>query len=125
MSPNPVGWFEIYVDELPRAKAFYEAVFQCQLEPLPTPVGELRMLTFPMAGEAKGASGALGQMHGVCAGANSTLVYFSCEDCSVEESRIVPAGGKIHRGKMSIGPYGFITLAFDTEGNMIGLHSRK
>jgi NAD(P)H-dependent flavin oxidoreductase YrpB (nitropropane dioxygenase family) len=24
---NPVGWFEIYVDDMPRAKAFYETVF--------------------------------------------------------------------------------------------------
>ena len=24
---NPVGWFEIYVNDMPRAKAFYEQVF--------------------------------------------------------------------------------------------------
>lgn len=24
---NPVGWFEIYVQDMPRAKAFYEGVF--------------------------------------------------------------------------------------------------
>ncbi|MBM4231128.1 MAG: VOC family protein, partial [Gammaproteobacteria bacterium] len=28
MNSNPVGWFEIYVQDMPRAKAFYEAVFQ-------------------------------------------------------------------------------------------------
>ena len=33
--------------------------------------------------------------------------------------------GKIHRPKMSIGDYGFCTLAIDSEGNMIGLHSMK
>ena len=27
MSANPVGWFEIYVQDINRAKAFYEAVF--------------------------------------------------------------------------------------------------
>jgi len=32
-------------------------------------------------------------------------------------------GGRIQRAKMSIGPYGFIVLAVDTEGNLIGLHS--
>lgn len=26
MTTNPVGWFEIYVQDMPRAKAFYEAV---------------------------------------------------------------------------------------------------
>jgi predicted enzyme related to lactoylglutathione lyase len=64
-------------------------------------------------------------MPGFPAGGNSTLVYFSCEDCAVEESRVVPAGGKIEKEKFSIGPYGFITLAYDTEGNMFGLHSLK
>jgi predicted enzyme related to lactoylglutathione lyase len=29
----------------------------------------------------------------------------------------------VHREKMSIGEYGFIVLAVDTEGNMFGLHS--
>ena len=32
MKSNPVGWFEIYVQDMPRAKAFYEAVFQGTLE---------------------------------------------------------------------------------------------
>ena len=34
MKSNPVGWFEIYVQDMPRAKAFYEAVFQGTLESL-------------------------------------------------------------------------------------------
>jgi len=38
---------------------------------------------------------------------------------------VVPAGGKIHKTKFSIGPYGFISLVYDTEGTMIGLYSRK
>ena len=33
------------------------------------------------------------------------------------------AGGRLHQAKMSIGDYGNIALAFDTEGNMFGLHS--
>ena len=28
---NPVGWFEIYVNDMPRAKAFYESVFEQKL----------------------------------------------------------------------------------------------
>ncbi|HEX5056603.1 MAG TPA: VOC family protein, partial [Gammaproteobacteria bacterium] len=56
---------------------------------------------------------------------NGVLVYFGCEDCAVEESRVGKAGGSIKRPKMSIGQYGFISLVFDTEGNMIGLHSMK
>ena len=62
---------------------------------------------------------------GFSSGGNSTLVYFSCEDCAVEASRVVDAGGQIHREKWSIGEYGFIALVVDTEGNKIGLHSLK
>ena len=83
------------------------------------------MWTFPMSMEKTGASGAIISMPGFPSGGNSTLVYFSCADCAVEEARVTDAGGRIQRPKMSIGEYGFITLAFDTEGNMIGLHSQR
>ena len=73
--------------------------------------------------ENYGASGALVKMEGFPAGGNSILVYFACEDCAVEESRVVDAKGKIQQTKMSIGEYGFISHIIDTEGNMIGLHS--
>jgi predicted enzyme related to lactoylglutathione lyase len=58
-------------------------------------------------------------------GNNSTLVCFACDDCAVEESRVEKHGGRIQRPKMSIGQYGFITLALDPDGNMVGLHSLK
>ena len=38
---NPVGWFEIYVQDLGRAKAFYEKMFQVTLERLNSPAAEL------------------------------------------------------------------------------------
>jgi predicted enzyme related to lactoylglutathione lyase len=37
MSDNPVGWFEIYVQDMGRAKAFYESVFGGQLAKLDSP----------------------------------------------------------------------------------------
>jgi predicted enzyme related to lactoylglutathione lyase len=121
MKSNPVGWFEIYVQDTGRARDFYAAVLQTQLERLPSP--DLEMWAFPMkAGEA-GAGGALVKMEGVPSGGNSTLVYFMCDDCAVEEGRVTAQGGRIHRPKMSIGPYGFISLVYDTEGNLFGLHS--
>ena len=118
---NPVGWFEIYVQDLPRAKAFYEAVLQLRLERLPSP--EVEMWAFPMQPERPGAGGALVKMPGFPSGGNSTIVYFSCADCAVEAKRALAGGGKIVKDKFSIGPYGFIALVTDTEGNMIGLHS--
>ncbi len=123
MATNPVGWFEIYVQDLERAKTFYETVFETKLSQLGP--AEFQMWAFEMNPEAPGASGAIVHMPGMPSGGNSTLVYFSCEDCAVEGARVAKAGGTVEREKMSIGEYGFIVLAKDTEGNMIGLHSQR
>lgn len=128
MTMNPVGWFEIYVDDMPRARAFYEGVFKVQLESMVDPApgelgGGLEMLAFPAHMEQYGAGGALCKMEGFAAGGNSTIVYFACADCAVEQSRVEECGGTIFKPKFSIGEHGFISLLTDTEGNMIGLHS--
>jgi len=122
MKPNPVGWFEIYVQDTNRARKFYESVLGCKLQKLDSP---FEIWAFPMQKDAPGSPGALVRMDGVPSGGNSTIVYFATEDCAVEEARVTKAGGEIHKGKFSIGPYGFISLVVDTEGNMIGLHSMK
>ncbi|SUS05352.1 conserved hypothetical protein [Candidatus Defluviicoccus seviourii] len=121
MTNNPIVWFEIYVQDMERAKRFYETVLEVQLQKLESP--GMEMWAFPMLMDAPGASGSLVRMEGVPSGGNSTLVYFTCADCAVEAARVAPAGGRVQREKMSIGEYGFIALAVDTEGNMFGLHS--
>ena len=123
MKHNPVNWFEIYVQNMTRAKRFYESVFQLKLEKINNP--EIEMWGFPMDVTGFGASGSLVKMEGVPSGGNSTLVYFICTDCAVEASRVAASGGRVHKPKMSIGQYGFIALVVDTEGNMFGLHSMQ
>lgn len=119
---NPVCWFEIYVQDMTRAKAFYEAVLQVTLTPL-NPSGP-ELWAFPQSLTGHGSGGALARMEGMPSGGNSTLVYFSCTDCSVEAGRVAAAGGRILKEPFSIGEYGSIALAFDTEGNLFGLHAR-
>ncbi len=123
MARNPIIWFEIYVQDMDRAKKFYESVFQTKLEKISSP--GMEMWSFPMQMDKVGAAGSLVKMQGVPSGGNTTIVYFSCDDCSVEEARAEKAGGKVFKKKMSIGESGFISLVYDTEGNMIGLHSMK
>ena len=124
MTPNPVRWFEIYVQDLPRAVRFYETVFATKLELLPTPA--LEMWAFPQSMDGPGAAGTLIQApEGVVSGGNSTLVYFGSEDCGIEAARVEAAGGKLYRDKFSIGPYGFVALAQDPDGNMFGIHSTR
>lgn len=121
---NPVVWFEIYVQDMARARAFYEKVLGRKLEKLEDPTGQTEMWTFG-AGETPlpGAGGALVKMKDMPSGGGGTLVYFGCADCGVEGGRIAAAGGRVVQPKMSIGQYGNIVLASDTEGNMFGLHS--
>ncbi len=120
---NPVGWFEIYVQEMERAKCFYEKTFQVQLQRLESP--GLELWAFPMQGDLPGCAGALARMEGKDSGVGGTIVYFSCIDCAVEAARAAEAGGTVLKPKTSIGEYGFIALVYDPEGNMIGLHSMK
>lgn len=125
---NPVGWFEIYVDDMSRAQKFYETVLKLQLNKLPTPHTmneDFSMMAFPGDLYLAGCGGALVHMEGFKAGGNSTIVYFSSEDCYIEQGRVEAEGGKVFKPKMSIGEYGFISLCTDTEGNMIGIHSMK
>ena len=126
MKRNPVGWFEIYVADIPRAKKFYESVFQIQLQKLGLDDSpDFEMWAFPGSPEAGGTSGTICKMTGFEPARNSIVIYFSCQDCSIEENRVVQYGGRIQKSKESIGAYGFISLVYDTEGNMIGLHSMK
>ncbi len=83
------------------------------------------MWVFPSSTTSAGCSGALIEYNGFSAGGNSVLVYFNCEDCAIEQERVLTFGGKIQQEKTSIGENGFISLVIDTEGNMFGLHSQK
>ncbi len=126
MEMNPVGWFEIYVTDMERARAFYEAVLAVKLSHLETPESTVgAMWAFPMQQNAAGAAGALVNMVDQQPTGNGTIVYFTCDDCSVEAKRVPSNGGKIMKDKFAIGKYGFIALVVDPDGNVIGLHSRK
>ena len=137
MKSNPVVWFEIYVENMERARAFYEATLDVTLDMMPPPTEEMsqeanmEMWSFPGPKDSEtamttpGASGMLVKMEGFRPGVGGTLVYFGCDDCGATAERAVSNGGRLVSEKNSIGEYGFIALVHDTEGNMIGLHSMR
>ncbi|CUJ87906.1 putative enzyme related to lactoylglutathione lyase [Shimia thalassica] len=120
---NAVGWFDIYVDNMDRAVAFYEAMLETKLDPIIDPTGESQMMSFPAEMSAYGAGGALTKTPHAGPGVGGTIVYFMVEDCAVQQQRAQEAGGTVIRPKFSIGEFGWVLLCQDTEGNMIGFNS--
>ena len=126
MKKNAIGWFDIYVSNMDRATAFYEAVFKQSLEVMQDPTdSQVEMKSFPTDMALYGAGGALVQRQGAQPGIGGTTVYFGVQDCAVEESRVSGAGGQVIQKKLSIGEFGWISLCVDTEGNMFGLSSMQ
>lgn len=124
---NPFTWVEIYVEDMSRAQKFYETVLQIKMVPMEAPgeFSDLEMLSFPWVAGGTNISGALCKTNQMKPGIGGTLVYFTCEDCALETSRVVDAGGQVLQQKFQIGEYGFCSIVMDTEGNSVGLHSMK
>lgn len=123
---NPVGWFEIYVQDLEKAKHFYQETFSITLEHLNSPEGlDIELWAFPMDMDLPGSAGAIVRMPGKDSGGGGTIVYFSCADCAEQAARAAQNGGTIHQEKTPIGEYGFMALVMDPDGNRIGLHSMQ
>lgn len=120
---NAVGWFDIYVDDLDRAVAFYETMLDSKLEPMDDPTGETQMMSFPADMGVYGAGGALTKAPHAGPGMGGTIVYFMVEDCAVQQERAEQAGGAVVRAKFSIGDFGWVLLCKDSEGNLIGFNS--
>ena len=120
---NPVGWFEIYVQDMDRAKSFYQKTFDVAFQRLDSP--EVELWAFPMDPAAAGCAGALVKMQGKDSGVGGTIIYFPGDDCGAMAARAVKNGGQLKTPKKSIGDHGFIAHVLDTEGNLIGLHSMK
>lgn len=120
-----VGWFEIPVENMDRAKKFYDTVFDISIGV--HDLGGLVMGWFPNDPEKSGATGSLVQHNMYKASlTDGPLVYFSCKDLANELSRVEGAAGKILKPKTQIGDgHGFMALIGDTEGNRIALHSQS
>ena len=124
MGNNAIGWFELPVSDMARAKTFYETVLDITITV--HDLGGLIMGWFPGDPSKPGATGSLvkhemytpSDQHGA-------LIYFSCSDLANELGRVEEAGGFVLKPKTAIGGgHGFMALVKDTEGNRVALHSQ-
>lgn len=125
---NAIGWFDLYVNDMDRAVNFYQEVLEVKLEEMIDPTGHAKMMSFPTNENSMSSYGALGALVKVDEGRpgiGGTMIYFNSQDCSIEESKVEAAGGKVIRTKYSIGEFGWVALCEDTEGNVFGLNSMK
>ena len=126
MKQNAIGWFDIYVNDMDRAAAFYQTVLNQTLEDMGDPTdSSVQMKAFETDMENYGAGGALVKREGAGPVTGGTIVYFGTQDCTAEESKVKEAGGQVMQAKMSIGEFGFVSVCMDTEGNLFGLSSMK
>ncbi|MDA7527350.1 VOC family protein [bacterium] len=117
---NPVGWFEIPVNDLLRAKGFYEAAFGIEIQIMD--MGPKQMGWFPAEKGGPNAKGSLSECEGYVPSHEGTLIYFGVEKIDSTLEAIAKAGGKTLAERSSIGEYGFIAEFEDSEGNRVALH---
>ena len=121
---NPIVWVDIPVKNLNRAMRFYSAVLDLTLKKeefttlsiglVPQVAGEVGVCLFPFSEEDHQPS-----LHG-------PLIYLNCEGRLAEALEEVDnCGGRILKGRHSIGGMGWRAIVVDPEGNRIALHSRE
>ena len=120
-STNPVHWFEISVNDMDRARKFYENVLEIQLGL--HQVESTLMAWFPTTEGGAGCSGALLKSEGRTPSHDGTMIYFSVPDIEAVLARVEADGGRTLTPKTDIGEYGFYAYFEDTEGNRVGVHS--
>ena len=123
---NIVTWFEIPVNDLSRAKTFYETILDIKMTIRAD--GENEGAFFPykpnvIQATSGRVTGVLSKSDRNTPSINGTVVYINASpDIQTVLERVEKAGGKLLSPKMQI-PAGYIALIIDSEGNKVGLHS--
>lgn len=122
MNNNLATWFELPVDDMSRAKTFYQNVLQAEFK-------DEAMSGFQMAifsAEPGAVSGMLVRGEGYQPSQTGAVVYFNGgDDLNAPLERAVQYGGSVVVTKTPIhdGECGYFALFLDSEGNRVGLYS--
>lgn len=121
---NRVTHFEVQVDDVARAKKFYEEAFGWQIEPWMTKEKDGMDYWGLMTGKA-GERGINGGMYERPKDAGDKYYLYDCtievDDLDKAVESVKKAGGMITKEKDVIAGVGFFAGAKDTEGNRFGL----
>lgn len=122
---NALNWFEVSVNDMARAKKFYETVFDVKMEE--TEMMGMKMAFFPSENMNGKVSGGLvqGPMHKPSA--DGAKIYFNGNpNLDNALGRVEAAGGKVTMPKTKISDdIGYMAFFTDSEGNAVALHSNN
>jgi len=117
---NAITWFEIPVNDIDRARGFYENLLSSKLIPYP---GEPCFI-FPT--KDSGVAGCIVQRNKMKPAAEGTIIFLNADgqlNAAVDRAKVV--GSKVLVPRTEIpGGFGFYACITDSEGNHVGLHSR-
>lgn len=125
MTQHAINWFEIPTLDFQRAVTFYQAILAAPLKQEEFN-GQMHMAVFPHD-PVTGIGGALVHADHLRPSASGVLPYLNAGDSLNKMlARVVAAEGKITMPAMQLpDDIGFIAQFTDSEGNIIGLHSRN
>ena len=119
---NVVTWFEIPVEDMERAKAFYTEVMQTSFKD--DEMEGMKMSIFEADQQAAG--GMLIKAEGYEPSRTGAVIYLNGgDDLSAPLARAVTSGGEVLWPKTAIqdGEFGYFAQFLDSEGNRVGLYS--
>ncbi|QUW22991.1 VOC family protein [Sporosarcina sp. Marseille-Q4063] len=118
--------FEIHVEDMERAKKFYEEVFDWKFEDWSEYAGMKYFGAVTGDDSVPGINGALIQRKGPAPETGQPMNGFSCtmgvEDYDSTEKKILDLGGKVALPKYALPGMAWQGYYIDTEGNIIGIH---
>jgi uncharacterized protein len=115
--PNSIVHFEIPADDLPRAKKFYEKVFNWKIN------DPHKMGYFFVETKKKGEEGINGGLMQRKMPGQPFTNYLMVGSIETSCEKVIRAGGTIIMTKMEVGPQmGWIAAFKDTEGNILGFY---
>lgn len=117
---NPINWFELPVNDMDRAKKFYETILGIEISV--QEFGKALMGWFPFEANGPGATGTLMKGESYVPSHHGTMIYFSVPEIDDVLAKVKAAGGKVLNQKFSLGEHGFSGHFEDSEGNRVALH---
>lgn len=124
MNDNIATWFELPVNNMARAKAFYQSVLQAEFKD--EEMSGLQMAIFSAEPGAVGGMLVLGETYQPSQ--TGAVVYFNGgENLTAPLERALQHGGSMVVPKTPIhdGECGYFALFLDSEGNRVGLYSQS